>query len=443
MNGPAGLWSGLSLRLKLTLGYALVFSVTVLAGSFGIYHETQHLLIRSMDATLRDTVRLAQANIVNIGSRAGFSSTFAPGSDLRIELLGHQGQTLARTGDDQYEVEEEDRAQPQQAAPLGVPQVATLGSRRVLTQWLGRDLYLRVSLSVSGLNQFMTTLAGQLMLGSVLMIAAACAAGYWLAHRALKPVDAVARTAQRISQRGDYAERVPQAPGRDEMANLTRTVNAMLDQLSGTIDREKEFARIAAHELRTPLTTLRGRLDLTLERPRTAAEYERALQGMRGRVADLGALTESLLALARTDAPLRLERVELAALALKCSENLEETARQAGKAILLHLEETWVEAEPDGAERVISNLLENALKYGSGDVHLRVQGQSLSVQDGGLGPAQEDWEQLLQPFERGAGRQGTQGSGLGLALIAALVRRWNAELVPEWKDKGFTVRVRF
>ncbi|CAM3460927.1 histidine kinase [Deinococcus saxicola] len=426
--------SRLSLRLKLTLGYAVVFTVTVLLGGAGVYYAAERALTASLDSTLRETASVAQASIDQEDDRAKFQSELKPSGDLSIELLSSSGRILARAGD----VEDDVRG----TYPV-TPGFATEDALRVLTLRVD-DVYLRVSRPTDTLLGFLETLAQLLLVGSVFMIAASCGAGYWLANRALKPVDAVARTAESIAARGDYAERVPQSPGTDEMARLTRTVNLMLDGLAGTIEREKDFARTAAHELRTPLTVLRGRLDLALERPREAAEYQRALLGMVGRVEALSALTEGLLALARTDAPAELEEVELAGIAAGVVESCEDMAHGCGKHIRLNLEPTWVRAEGEGVERAIRNLLENALKYGGGEeIILKVAAHKIQVISGGPGPDPAQWPRLLQPFERGAGVQGVSGSGLGLALVSALARRWDAQLVPEWEGETFSVALVF
>jgi len=254
-------------------------------------------------------------------------------------------------------------------------------------------------------------------------------------------VDEVVRTADRIAESGQYLERVAQAPGTDEMARLTGTVNRMLDRLSSTIDREKEFARIAAHELRTPLTAIKGRLDLALERPRDKETYQKTLSVMRSRVNALVRLSEGLLELARSDAPLNLVAVELGAAALSTAEAQREAFLEVGKRLELDVEESWVRAEMPGLQQVIQNLLENALKYGGPLVRVRVSSGVLEIQDSGPGPGQEQWERLLRPFERGAALQSVPGSGLGLALVLALSRRWDVHLEPGWNETGFTVRL--
>lgn len=421
-----------SLRVKLTLGYALVFALTILLGAVLVYVLARGSLTNSLDTTLRETASVAQGSIENQNRRWSFAPELQPAGDLSIELLSGGGQVLARAGH-----EEDD-----QAIPLQVGFLST-AEHRVLTLPVNGGLFLRVSRPSNTLTELLETLARLLALGSVLMIIVACAAGYVLADRALRPVDAVARTAEAIARRGSYRERVPSAPGQDEMARLTSTVNAMLDELEGTIEREKGFARTAAHELRTPLTVLKGRLDLTLERPREAAEYQRALSGMQGRVDALVTLSESLLALARTDAPVHLERVELAGSAVAAVDSLDEVARRAGKQVQLDLSESWVQAEQEGVGRALINLIENALKYGAGGVLVRVREREVTVRSGGAGPDPAQWTRLLEPFERGTGMQGTAGSGLGLPLVAALARRWNAQLLPRWAEDVFEVSLHF
>ncbi|GGM59830.1 two-component sensor histidine kinase [Deinococcus arenae] len=430
MTGPA---QRLSLRVKLTLGYALVFIVILLLGCAGIWLATERTVLKALDASLRNTIVIAQGSLEADSGPVRFTPELKPGGDVTVLLLRADGTVVSRVG----------RPGPEEPGAVRAG-LRTVQGERSLTQPVNAGLYLRVSQPVAPTWEFLETLARILLAGSAGMVILACVAGYWLAHRALKPVDEVARTAHSIAERGDYAERVTPAPGHDEMARLTATVNRMLDRLSGTIEREKQFARIAAHELRTPLTALKGRLELTLEKPRSETEYVRALEGMAGRVDALGALTESLLALARTDAPVQLTRVNLGSAALSVSESWEDTARMHGRTLHLDVQESWVMAERDGVERVISNLLDNALKYGAaGPVYLRVSGVTLEVQNQGPGPRPDDWLQLQLPFERGAGEQAISGSGLGLALVAALARRWHAQVLPRWQGRTFTVLVAF
>jgi signal transduction histidine kinase len=229
------------------------------------------------------------------------------------------------------------------------------------------------------------------------------------------------------------------------LTRLTLTVNAMLDRLQGTIEREQGFARVAAHELRTPLTSLAGRVELLLDEPQSAADYRRGLQQVQERVTALLTLSEDLLRLARTETPARLEPVELAGTVLEPAEDLRPQIRAAGKQLRLCLDESWVQAEPEGVRQIATNLLHNAVKYGGDEITLSVGPGELTVSDSGAGPDPADWARLVRPLERGraeAGR-GVAGSGLGLAVVAALAARWGASLSPVWTPSGFQLAVRW
>ncbi len=462
--------SGLSLRLKLTLGYALIFSLSVMLGALCVFVLARGSLTRTLDTTLQETASLARGSLLGSGLDQRFAGALRPPPELSIELLSSSGQVLDVAGH-----------------PLPAPgsaQGPTLGSgqlspvrqgayshqgHRVLTEALPGGLLLQVSRDSDTLSALLETLARVLLAGSALMIALACVAGYYLADRALKPVDAVARTAASITRSGSYRGRVPPAAGSDEMARLTGTVNSMLDHLEATIERERSFARTAAHELRTPLTALQGRLELALERPREAADYRRSLEIMQGRVDELLSLAQGLLALAETDRPAALELINLSAQAAEVTGELHDLSQRLGKQ--LSWQEVgwqnvtdqnagwrqqgtaeahgtpgpapWVWAEPLGVRQVLRNLLENALKYGGSRVTVRVSPQTLTVWDSGPGPQPQEWARLARPFERGAGLQGVSGSGLGLPLVMALAQRWNARVEPLWNEGegGFGVRL--
>ncbi len=438
----------LSLRLKLTLGYALIFSLSVILGALCVFLLARGSLTRTLDTTLQETASLARGSLLGSGPDQRFAGALRPPPELSIELLSSSGQVLDVAG----------QPLPAPGSAVGSGQRAPVRQgayshqgRRVLTEALPGGLLLQVSRDSDTLSALLETLARVLLAGSVLMIALACVAGYYLADRALRPVDAVARTAASITRSGSYRGRVPPAAGSDEMARLTGTVNSMLDHLEATIERERSFARTAAHELRTPLTALQGRLELALERPREAADYRRSLEIMQGRVEELLSLAQGLLALAETDRPAVLELINLSAQAGEVTGELHDLSQRLGKQLSWQQLETaeahgtpgpaqwaaqWVWAEPLGVRQVLRNLLENALKYGGSRVTVRVSPCALTVWDSGPGPQPQEWARLARPFERGAGLQGVSGSGLGLPLVMALAQRWNARVEPVWDENG-------
>jgi len=270
--------------------------------------------------------------------------------------------------------------------------------------------------------------------------------GYLLADRALRPVDAVTRLARRIAQSGRTTERVPLAPGSDEMARLTATINAMLERLSGVIERERTFSLAAAHELRTPLSIIRARISLALEREREPAQYRAALSEVEGISLDLTVLTERLLALARTSGPARVESVDWADVALEAVELHASTAGARGVRVSLELESAPSSGDRAALLLVASNLVQNALRYGQVlgreggrlrvGTHLLEGHAVLCVEDDGPGILEADVPRLLQPFQRGSKLQGSEGAGLGLALVVAVTEQHGGILTLERSEWG-------
>ncbi len=285
-------WTPLSLRLKLTLGYVLIFSLSVLLGAAGVYLAARSTLVHALDAGLSETASVAQASIEREAGRYLFAPDLKPIGDLYVELLDAQGRRVASAGVGEAGAGNAGQSGVQGLTHSPTPGFSSSPDRRVLTRAVNGGLFLRLSRPSEALNEVGETLGRILALGSLGMIVLACAAGYFLADRALRPVDSVARTARRIADSGQYGERVPSSPGTDEMAVLTSTVNRMLDRMAATIERERSFARTAAHELRTPLTSVKGRLDLALERPRDNETYRKTLSVMQSRVYALVALSE-------------------------------------------------------------------------------------------------------------------------------------------------------
>ncbi|MBB6100137.1 signal transduction histidine kinase [Deinobacterium chartae] len=258
--------------------------------------------------------------------------------------------------------------------------------------------------------------------------------GYFLADRALRPVDAVTRLAGRIAASGRYAERVPLSPGRDEMARLTGTINAMLDRLGSLIERERAFALAAAHELRTPLAVIRARASLALERERDPAQYQDALREVRDVSDELAHLADRLMALARAGGPARREAVDLADVALEVSELHLMAATEREMRLEPDLGSAPTLGDGTALTLAASNLLQNAVRYGRRGGHIRIctrlEGAVavLRVEDDGPGIPAADRERLLQPFQRGLGLQGSEGAGLGLALASAVAEQHGGQL---------------
>ena len=273
-----------------------------------------------------------------------------------------------------------------------------------------------------------------LLFGLPILLCLGVGAGYLIADRALRPVDAVSKLASSIATSGHYKARVPESPGNDEIARLTQTVNAMLGRLEATIDSERAFALAAAHELRTPLAVLRARTSLSLERERSGEQYRQALQVVNQTSLEMAGLVESLQALARTNQPPVHQVANLADLALEVTQSLWALARDHGVQFRLQTQAAAITGDISAIRLAITNLISNAIKYGraGGEVFVRCASQKdwvwFEVSDDGVGIPEDQLERLQQPFQRGLGLQAVAGTGLGLALVAAVSEQHGGRL---------------
>lgn len=417
----------LSLRWRLTLYYALVSALTVLLSAALIFFSLRSSLQQGLDSSLREAAAISASqlsgdeNSPTVGESAGDRvQSQLPGSTV-IQIFNRNGQLTDGLG------------MPRKRAPL-VAGLVTVGNERIYTARLPEGGWVQASRSQAETLSTVSRSGRLLLLVLPVFLLVGLAAGYGLADRALRPVDAVARLAQSISESGRYQQRVPVSPGQDELSRLTSTVNAMLERLAVTIDREKAFALAAAHELRTPLSVLQASAELSLERPRQPEQYVKTLQTVRDSGQDMLHSIGSLLALARTNAEPDWQTVDLSEVILEAAGNQLALATTLGSRLHLDPQSVQVRADPVALKLAVTNLIHNALLYGRKAGHVwissAVNGQMARVEvaDDGPGLAEDEMTRVLQPFQRGRRQQSVRGAGLGLALVVAITEQYGGQV---------------
>lgn len=280
--------------------------------------------------------------------------------------------------------------------------------------------------------------------------------GYWMSHRALKPVDRITSAARSISI-GNISKRLPVSNSGDELQRLAETCNAMLQRLDSAVSQIKRFTADASHELRGPLSFTRTVAEVALRNPNADPDSRKAFEDIVEESAKAADLLEGMLALARADSnsvDTVLEPVDLAAV-------VQETcglARPLADARNLTLS---VSTGPTSVVKVLGDfsalrrllwiLLDNALKYtpapGRIEVALgTISGRAtLTVRDSGIGIAQSDLPHIFDRFYRAdPSRSQVEGNGLGLAIAKWIADLHRADLLVESKQKkGSAFRVVF
>jgi signal transduction histidine kinase len=255
-------------------------------------------------------------------------------------------------------------------------------------------------------------------------LTAALALTEWvLAGAALRPVRRMAERAETISMTAP-GERLPVPPGGDEIAELGRTLNAMLARIEATIARERAFIDDASHELRTPLAVLRGEIELAAQDD-DLPTIKQGLHGALEATDRLTRLSDNLLTLARADAgQLRaaltevdlLDAVRTAVARIPCPD---------GVTLAVEGTPATVRGEPEWIDRVVANLVSNAVRHARSRVRVTLDvtadGVRLTVADNGPGFPDELLPRAFDRFSRGDGARSPGGIGLGLAIVASIM----------------------
>ena len=275
-----------------------------------------------------------------------------------------------------------------------------------------------------------------LLISVPLLVAAAGAGGYWLAARALAPIDRITSTARRISSQ-DLSARLNLPATDDEVGRLAQTFDAMLARLDASFQRERQFTADAAHELRTPLTAMKAILDAVRQRQRTPDDYEQALADLDEENHRLRTLSENMLRLVGGDNPTSHQLVDLSALLLDVVDSLRPLAETNALTLTACVDEgLLVHGDSDELVRLFVNLMDNAIKYTQrggvtisagrdrdSEQYVRVQ-----VSDTGIGIAAEHLPKIFDRFFQANQSRSRPGAGLGLAIALSIARAHGGEI---------------
>ena len=259
----------------------------------------------------------------------------------------------------------------------------------------------------------------------VAMTAISVLIGWLLAGRALAPLRDITATARRVSGE-NLGERIDLPGPADELRELADTFDGMLGRLDAAFASQRHFVANASHELRTPLAIMRTEVDVALADPDASIEELRAMgEAIRDTVDRCERLIASLLLLARSEAATgQEEAVDIAALTADCVTDLWARAQEAQIEVRDDLEPAWTSGHPGLLERLIANVIDNAIRHnvpgGYLEVTTRTHGDvaELVVANGGdrIDPARV--EELAEPFRRLDRSAG--GFGLGLSIVRSI-----------------------
>jgi two-component system OmpR family sensor kinase len=403
------------IRLRLTLAFALAMAVVLAATGGFIYFRVASALDEavndSLDARLADAKALAQAEARGRTEEDWFTDIIRPGGTPANLSVAQLEQALR----DRIVVERIPRVDGRVWARAEVINVA------------GDRVTVVAGASLADRDDALRQLLAQLLIVAPVALLISGALGYWLAGAALTPVEDMRSKAAAISG-AEPGRRLPVGKADDELRRLAETLNAMLARLERAIERERGFVADASHELRTPLALMKAELDLALRKQRSTPELEDALRSAAAETDRLVRLAEDMLVLAQADdgrLPLRRDDVRAGDLLETVREAFRARAEQSGRTIEAEAANgVAFSGDRLRVEQALGNLVDNALRHGSGAVTLSAVDANghieLHVVDEGEGFPPDFLPHAFERFGRADQARTSGGAGLGLALAAAI-----------------------
>ncbi len=441
--------SRVPIRLRLTAAFAVAMVLVLAGAGLFVYLRLQSDLDESVRAGL--TARVAAV------TASGQASAGAAGEaeDGFAQRLGNDGGVLDAVGGAREPVltaAELGRA-ARQAIELERRVHGIEGTARVLAGPAGdrgeaAAAVLVVGQSLEDRDETLAGLAASFAIGGPIAVLLASLLGYALAAAGLAPVEAMRRRATRVSLERP-GESLPLPAAHDEIRRLGETLNAMLDRLHDSYERERRFVADASHELRTPLAVIKVELEGALRAGRNEPDVHAALTAALEECDQLAQLTEDLLVLARGSEgrlPLRRQELVLRELLDRVRERFADRARARGRTIRVDAAgDARLEADGLRLGQALANLVDNALRHGDGDVVLRARAAGaateLEVADAGPGFPPELGEHAFDRFARGDAARTRDGAGLGLAIVQAIAEAHGGSAAIVADTPGATVRI--
>ena len=421
--------SGLPIRVRLTLGFAVAMAVVLAAVGLFVYQRVANELLGSVDQTLVAQTD-EEIHSHHVDADTGGGQTLAQLYGLRghaiysqprgmLPLVGRQVLAQAFAGQQVWL----DKRLPRRRGTWRVLARPTATRNRVVV----------VARSLAPRDESLDHLRHELVIFLPLALLAACLGGYALTAGALRPVELLRRRAAAVNP-GEPSH-LPVPPAKDEVMRLAVTLNDMLARLHAAFEHERRFVADASHELRTPLALLRTELDLALRRPRSHEELESALRSAAEETQRLSRLADDLLLIARADQgplPMRREVAAAGDLLADAATRFANRAASLGRDLRVEPSDLHVDADPLRAGQALVNLVDNALTHGEGAVELAAEERDgfveLHVRDAGPGFPDDFRTRAFDRFSRADEARSRGGSGLGLSIVELVARAHGGEV---------------
>jgi len=324
-------------------------------------------------------------------------------------------------------------------------------SYRMITFALENDrkLFLQIAAPLTLLESQINKRLDVLKFGIPLVLIIATLGGIYISGRALKPLNNMIATAQKINA-NDLSGRVPVPVAKDEIQKLGLTLNEMLSRIDRAFQSQEKFVADASHQLRTPLAILKGELEM-IQKKITDEESGKLIYSSLQEVENLSGIVHDMLLLARIDAgigALQMQDLHLDEVLLEAVRRSERLAQKKSIKISFNIsgeqERPTTRGDWDLLIQLFINLIENAIKYSPENSHVSLSliwhknDSHIVIQDQGPGIPDSYQEHLYERFSRASQTQSTGGYGLGLSIAHKISQLHGAQLYARNRSRGGT-----
>jgi heavy metal sensor kinase len=439
--------SNLPIRWRLSLLYGGILSLVLVVFSCSVYIYFRNSLQQSIDAKIRsigevisssmvDTHdpnvfgnferylenilgRKPKGKLIQIIDRSGRIG--AKSSDIEAESMSASFGTLERALNGETVYETIEGHQPR----LRMITIPIKDTTKVTS-------IVQVGTSLEDFDETMNRLLIILIAGIPTCVGVTIAVSYFMAKKALKPVDKIRKTAVKISSQ-NFDEYIDVGSRNDELGKLGQTFNEMISRLRDAFQRVNQFSADVSHELKTPLTILKGGTEVALRKDRDASEYRHLLASHLEEIDRMTRIIEDLLLLSKADKgemQLNLEEIDLKDLIIEVCMDMKIFAeRKQIDLVVDDLQEAKFKGDELKLRRMLWNIVDNGIKYTPSGGRVEISSSrnngymNIDVRDTGAGIAEEDIRYIFDRFYRAdRARKRETGSGLGLAIS-----KWIAE----------------
>jgi heavy metal sensor kinase len=451
-----------TLAVRLTLWYAGIFTVSsciafllfyTLITSFFQDRTNQELL----GQVSRFSTLFAAEGIESVKNAAVIEAQAAGVKKVFFRLLSLNGQAFSSSNMSYWKDIPISETAIKELLRVNHPVFETIAIQgrseevRILYAFLSPTIILQVGQAMESYSRFLDAFKGIFITTMTLLIVLAAGVGWFMARRAVSGVEAVTRTAQKISG-GTLEERVPVKARGDEIDQLATTFNQMLDRIQTLLTEIKEMSDNIAHDLRSPITRIRGIAEVTLTTGRSLGEYENMAASTIEECDRLLGMINTMLMISKTESgidQISREEIDLTGLVREACDLFQTTAEDKGISLICNVpDQSHFAGDIRMLQRMLSNLIDNAIKYTppGGSVNVSVSENDaqvvVSVKDTGIGISPSDLPRIFERFYRCDQSRGQAGIGLGLSLARAIARGHGGDITAKSSlDRGSTFTV--